>query len=352
MAIPERDWGALYLVVPRVSYSSDLGVVLGMGVERWSFGFRRQPYAVRSSLALDGSSKRQTFAGQADFKRRSVGHDRFTTFSFAASGIESLRFHGFGNGTSAEGDKVFYYVNQQLYRADLGVGWGLEGPVKLHVTLRGQYSQTDPDHPTNRDGFITQANPPGLGTVAHLGAAAKFEVDTRDKKMGARKGFHLEIEGAEYPVGLEEGEAYGLASAVASTYLTPPGFDRFTVALRGGGSVSWGDYPYYAASYLGGRRSMRGYPTNRFAGDRAAFGNVEVRLSLFDLTLLLPAEFGVWGLYDVGRVWHDSDVDDEWRDNKGGGFFLGFVERSAAFTFGIAKGDEDRRFYFGLGLPF
>ena len=351
LAFQERDWGSLYLIVPRLGFNSDLGLVAGLGVERWSFGFRRQPYAVRSSFAFDGSSLRKAFRGQADFKRKSVGRDRFTTFSVLGSGIEGLRFHGYGNGTTATEDKTFYYVSQRALQADLGLGWGLEGPVKLHFTLRARHTTTDPDDPTNASGFISQAQPLGLGTFGQFGAALKFEVDTRDKKMGAKRGFHVEVEGAEYPLHWEKATgAFGTAQATASTYLTP--FDRLTFAVRGGAQVAWGDYPYFAAAYLGGRGSMRGYPQNRFAGDAAVFGSAEVRLSLFDLFMILPAEFGLWGLYDVGRVYHDDDVDDEWKDDKGGGFFLGFLDRSFVLTLGLAKGDEGKRVYVGFGLPF
>ena len=52
---------------------------------------------------------------------------------------------------------------------------------------------------------------------------------------------------------------------------------------------------------------MRGLHKNRFAGDALLYGNLELRLALATVSMVVPAELGLFGAADVGRVFHAAD---------------------------------------------
>ena len=77
------------------------------------------------------------------------------------------------------------------------------------------------------------------------------------------------------------------------------------------GKKLWGDFPYYEASFLGGSGTLRGLQEERFAGDAAISGSVELRAFLARLTFLFPMEVGVFALGDIGRVYADGDASSK-----------------------------------------
>jgi outer membrane translocation and assembly module TamA len=113
--------------------------------------------------------------------------------------------------------------------------------------------------------------------------------------------------------------------------------------------VARGDFPFAEAAFLGGAGSMRGYPTQRFAGDAAAFGSVELRQPLGQVRLLVRGRLGVFALADAGRVWMDGDSPGGWHTDYGAGVWFETVGIPITLTY--ARGDLDR-FYLGMGMPF
>jgi hemolysin activation/secretion protein len=154
--------------------------------------------------------------------------------------------------------------------------------------------------------------------------------------MGARaRGFN----GRLGPFGSVGGEARTYLSLGAGPIL----------ALRAGGEIVRGDFPFHEAAFLGGPGSLRGYPFQRFAGDAAAHASAELRQPLGQVKLLVRGRLGVFALADAGRVWMNGDSPGSWHTDVGGGVWfetLGYVG-----TFTIAQGDVTR-WYVGLGLPF
>ena len=73
---------------------------------------------------------------------------------------------------------------------------------------------------------------------------------------------------------------------------------------------------------------MRLGRVNRYAGDAAAYGSVELRLALGRMKLVLPADFGVFGLADGGRVFLDGESSDRWHGAVGGGVWLAYLNRA------------------------
>jgi hemolysin activation/secretion protein len=145
---------------------------------------------------------------------------------------------------------------------------------------------------------------------------------------------------------------FGEVHGEASTYLTPGGAFRPTLALRAAGKRVWGDYPFQEAAYIGGHTSVRGLRAERFGGDGSLYGNAELRLPLGRFSGLLPGEFGIFGLGDVGRVFLEGESSRKWHTAAGGGVWFSFLTRGSTLSVAIAKSEERTGLYVDAGFMF
>ncbi len=130
------------------------------------------------------------------------------------------------------------------------------------------------------------------------------------------------------------------------------------VAVRAGGHKNWGRYPFHEAAFIGGggffggSQTVRGLLQNRYAGDASVYGNAEIRTRLGRMTLVLPAEVGVFALADVGRVFLDGEDSDEWHPGYGGGLWLSYLNRNNTFSITVAESEGRALLYIRLGFAF
>jgi hemolysin activation/secretion protein len=125
-----------------------------------------------------------------------------------------------------------------------------------------------------------------------------------------------------------------------------------TLSFRAGGRKLWGDYPYFEAAFIGDRGTVRLSRENRYAGDAAAYGSTELRLSLFRMTLLVPTDVGVFGLADAGRVFLEGESSNTWHTAFGGGLWLGFLGPAHTVSVAVAASEERTGVYVQGGFGF
>lgn len=338
------DWGGYVDPVAWASVGPDLGLFVGTGFMAKKFGFRKDPFASRQVLRAGYATTAQTY--RAEFrgiwhKENSRGN---TSLLVRASGIEILRFHGFGN-ESAAGDDDFFKVQSNQFLLEPGITFRF-GQVAWTIGPRAQFTTLD----DNSDRFIaTIPNLYGAGDFGEIGVRSNITIDTRDVRAAARKGVLIELEGTVYPGIWDVVTTFGKVSGLASTYLSA---GPATLALRAGGEKVFGDFPWFESAFLGGRTTIRGWHEQRFAGDASAYGNAELRLHVARVPIVVPADVGIFGLADVGRVYLDGETSDEWHSSFGGGISLGFLSRINTITVAVAKSDEKTGLYLRAGFLF
>lgn len=335
---PPRDWGSDFApVAPWAAWEANVGPVLGAGPVWTRYGFRRQPYARQTTLRVlyapleDGIG----IEGIADYKRTGTGGG--LRLAAGARTFQLTRFHGFGNESPGKIQEIYEVTSNELRAEAL---W--YGPVGRRATYRfGPVARwLDPREPA----FAGVTEPRGSDGWMGAGAIAELRVDGRDTLPVTRRGWWLGARAEGY--GSDLGP-FGSVGGEARTYLSLGAGP--VLALRAGGQVAQGDFPFHEAAFLGGPGSLRGYPFQRFAGDAAAFGSAELRYPVGQVKLLVRGRLGVFALADAGQVWIDGNSPGSWRTDVGGGVWfetLGYVG-----TFTIAQGDVIR-WYLGLGLPY
>ncbi|HEX2190841.1 MAG TPA: BamA/TamA family outer membrane protein [Longimicrobiaceae bacterium] len=345
---PPRTWGSSRsLFSPIVGWKSNVGPVVGGGPGGTRYGFRRHPHATRWTLQGTWAPLENRFAAEyrADFRRVS-SPDHFTVLA-RASEMEVTRFHGFGNETTSEGDGDRYRVwHTQLSLEPLWHRFPGEGArLSFGPLVRWYDAEVEPGTP------LAAIRPRGTEPFGEVGARAEAEWDRRDSATFPRSGFRLTAGGTVVPLGWDADGPFGRAQAEGNAYFSLPGERGPTLALRAGGVRALGDFPFQEAAFVGGSRTLRGYSYERFAGDAAAYANLELRAPLLPAKIGVRGELGVTALADAGRVWADGEDSDEWHTALGGGAWFAFMQRRAVASVLFAHGEKGD-LYFRLGFPF
>jgi hypothetical protein len=334
-----RDWGRKSGIRPAVDFRSGSGLLIGAGAGFTRYGFRREEYRYRldakALYSIDTGGFGVELFGDYHPENTRVG----LSLDASATQFETFRFYGYGNDTEpldGVSPRVFrdqLTVRPALYRATAGTYVGV-GPI-----VRYGNPNYDAGSP------IDLLRPAGADAYAQAGAAAELRLDRDTHRGAAHRGYSLEAGATAYPALLDVASAFTSAHAVARAWV-PLG--RPFLALRAGGQKLWGSFPVHEAAFLGGRSSLRGYETDRFAGDASIFGSTELHAPLGTLVLLVRGDVGVFGLADAGRVYVAGESPGGWHTSYGGGAWFSSLGHTLSLAYATG---ETGRLYLRLGMP-
>lgn len=347
---PPRDWGRWIRPRPFVRAGPDFGLLLGGGVQRTRYGFRKDPYAsdvwVRGAVALgDGWGLVEATADLRRENARSV-----VELEARASGIDVLRHYGLGNATPADQVSAFYKVevNEGGLEARIVHPLGTRATVRAGPFIRYTSAEAD-DGPRLFNQIADTVY--GAGNFLSAGLHAAVDVSLLgDPTSGP--GLALSVAGRLRPPVGDVRESYASVQAIARAALQPTAAGSRLPALgvRVGLHSVYGHFPFQDAARLGGGENLRGLPSDRFAGDRALYANLELRQPVAQVDVILPAEIGIYGIWDVGRVWVDGASPGGWHQGRGGGVWLAFLDRANALSLSVVRSAERTGIYAGVGF--
>ncbi|MCE2431667.1 MAG: hypothetical protein J4F29_01905 [Candidatus Latescibacteria bacterium] len=376
------DWGGQTATAPIIRVNPDLDVFLGMTYHRQYFGYRKDPFSsqhfFKIGLAKDNDLEGIKLFASYTGNFREFMRDFDARIYLKYSGIQIIRFNGFGNKTEIPEPSSFYKVEQNHfvfapalefragdYKGDMPhVGMGsLRSKLTIDFGPIIKYSNTP--FSSNSEKYIGSRDHPLYGTdsFGQVGALGEVVYDTRNSLGYPTQGVRVRVAGDIYPGVWDVESTFGSIDGAASTYLTAPIPTTPTLVLRAGGKKVWGTFPFHESAFLGGSGfvgggissgNLRGFRKNRFAGETALYGNSELRLVLTKIKLLVLGELGVFGAADAGRVIYDGDPDnaDKWHNSIGGGFWLSFLQRQQTLSAAIVKGDDLAGVYLRAGFMF
>ncbi|HEV8362187.1 MAG TPA: BamA/TamA family outer membrane protein [Gemmatimonadaceae bacterium] len=345
-----RDWGTWTFMQRAVTYSPTVGVLASVSYTHYRYGFRRNPYSSRSLIRFDASINERRPRLTYDGIFRPMNSRKYLDLQLLTSGIELIRFHGFGNETRSDSGTSYYRVFQNLFRAEPAwvipsgkhVTWSLGGVAQFTETRDGAGTHT----------LVAAQRPYGIGSFGEVGARLGLSVDHTDLASAPTKGVRLTARGALYPAVWDVESTFGEGQVEASTYLSARGYFAPTLAFRAGGQHIWGTFPFHNAAFLGGSRTLRGWDEQRFAGRSAIYGSSELRVRLGKLGILVPADIGILGFADVGKVIMDGESSDEMHNGIGGGIWIAPITRTHTVSMSFARGRERTGFYLKSGFAF
>lgn len=367
--VPPRDWKSDTTAFPDLGFQPDVGVFLGASITHTRYAFRRDPWASKhrfsAGYATQAQAPRVSYRGLF----RAPSSPIVGGLDVQFSGIELLRFYGFGNETLTGGEDAEFRVRNEQTRAFPSLtGDILDGQLSLTAGPYLAFSRT-----RSGDRLIDRQSPYGSGNFGQIGAEASVRLDTRET---------IEVDGLLLPFNSNPAAGFptgGVLIDLAARY-SPPVWDveksystifgsaalfakvtkdaRVTIAARVGGERNFGSTPYFDRAAIGGGRFFQGSSTNRgfrprrFAGDASVYSNADVRVFLARVKLVVPGDVGVHGFGDVGRVFLDSEISNDWHASGGGGLWFSPLVRPNTLSVSLAHSSEDTLVYVRLGFHY
>lgn len=344
--LEHRDWGRRTSPQVYPGFSSDLGLFIGGGFFTTGYGFRYVPYSDSHSIMAGYATSAQSgiFDYRGDFRK--PNSSLFSTFSVRASGLEFLRFYGFGNETSEDESDDFYKIRQRMISVFPALHYSFSPSFEIYGGFQSKYNAAKDDPDT----LLGQIRPYGYANFLQVGLRLGFKWDTRNPLKASDPGFRIGVEGFVYPKAVTVEDTISGIEGEAAAYLSLA--ESLILALSVGGKKISGKVPYTEAAYIGGASTVRGYDKNRFAGDASLYGRIELRLILGKAIFIIPGEYGIFGLTDIGRVYLKGESSNKWHPAYGGGIFFSVLDLATVFSLAVATSEERTAIYIRAGYSF
>ena len=336
---------------PILDYDSDNGLILGGGPILYKHGFRTEPYVYRMELSGAYATNLRSYMliYNGDFYSLIKGVRVLLYMGKTQLSIND--FYGFGNETvfNEKLDRNDYYdISQDLFIVKPTFEFNTSEVSAFSIGASYRYSDITSDDNT----FMSMNRFYGFGNFSYLGFHTLSRFDSRDSDIYPYKGFYADIYGDYYPELLNNDNQFGKAGFDVRTYLTTELLSRITLALRTVGEKVWGTFPFYEAAFLGGSNSLRGFNQNRFAGDASLLGQLELRMKIARINILIPAEFGISVFGEVGRVFLNGEESKKWHNAYGGGIWMSYVARMLNLGLDVGNSKDGLVFYLTTGFSY
>jgi outer membrane protein assembly factor BamA len=262
------------------------------------------------------------------------------------------RFFGFGNGSSEH--------DESNYTAQQGVGL-VRLNYRLQPTLELTYQSRVRVFRVRQGGvdrlpFIGDEHPgtPGLGGATMVGQEIGLVYDNRDDTNIPRQG-GFGLFSAEFIPRLL-GSSFTAIKYAAEIRKFIPLHERFVLAMHSRINYlqSSDDVPFFEQNDVGGRRSLRGFGSNRFVDRNSFFASAELRTRVYDRQIFgVNAELELAPFFDFGQVFKSSRSSPFNDLHAVGGLgFRGVVRPQVVGFVDIGLGEQGAAVFTGLEYPF
>lgn len=345
------------VITPAIGFNPDDGVSLGFSYSRTKKGFQRNPFSSQHRFKGGYFFATKGFALNYDAEFANIMNDwnlhiggQFTSANFTNN------FFGFGNETQNFDDDLDFDYNRvktsiYMVKAGLIKKGNFGSDYGFRTILEGvELEDTD-----NR--FITDLIPESNNTFYERryfgGIEAQYKYASFDDKINPTRGMTFNIDAGGKTEFKDSDNTFGYINADIGFYNSLSRNRKLVLKTDLRSQFRIGDnFLFYQAANIGGRNGLRGYRTERFTGNKSLVGSADLRYSFNSFkTNILPLQIGVFGGFDVGRVWIQDDTSDKWHNDYGGGFWITAAE-SLSGTFNFFNSPEGLRFSFGFGLNF
>ncbi len=342
---------------PGFGYNPDDGFKIGLQNSFVTNGFKRNPFTAKHTLAAGYYFATSGFdlAYRGEFAYI-LGNFNLAIGAYYSSPNSANNFFGFGNETQNFDDELDFDYNRTrigLYGAE--VGFVRKTPFGSYFGYMANFEGIKVDDTDGR--FITEEfepqDPEFFERKFFGGLEGTYRYESYDNTLNPSRGMKFEMV-AGGKANLEEvNDNFGYFKPYLEFYNALTRNRKLVLNTRTQAHFNIGDdYEFYQAAVLGGNTGLRGYRWQRFTGKTAFAAGADLRYSFNQFkTSFLPFQIGIFGGYDVGRVWVKNDISNEWHDSYGGGFWVNSAE-AVSGTFSLFGSEDGLRFSFGFGLSF
>ena len=345
-------------IIPAFGFNPDDGFRLGLMNTYTYYGFHRNPftqqhqfrggyYFATNSFDLEYEG---TFAGIFENYNLFLG-GRVTSPSFA------VNFFGLGNeSVNEDDDRGLNYNRVRLSTYEAEIGAVKSGRFGSYFGYKASIEGVQVDNTNDR--FITEqtgftANDRVFERIWFLGIDGTYSYESYDVPVNPTLGMKFELQTGAKMNTDETERTFGYVNTNLGFYNSLIRSRKLVLRTEALAQFNIGrNYEFYQAAQIGGENLLRGYRTQRFSGQTALAGSVDLRYSFNQFkTKFLPLQFGIFTGVDTGRVWVKGDGSKKWHSDYGGGFWFNSADAIQG-TFNLFAGEDGLRFSFGFGFKF
>lgn len=306
-----------------VGYNIDDGIILGGGALINRYNFRDSTeHKITGNLAIRTGAFAISYEGLISSFSKTFDLTLDGTISFPRN-VDN--YFGLGNETTKiTNDKTYYRVR-------FSYAW-LNPMLKQTINDNFSYSfgafyqyfkVTDTSNRFIGDIYTVLLDSTAYIPHNYIGINARYNLDTRNSEVLPQRGILWETDFLGFYSIIDEGKNFIKVKSDLSFYLSFNKDPRVVFAFRFGGATNIGENEFYHSNFLGGKTNLRGFRSNRFAGDNSFYQNTEMRIKLLNIrSYVLNGQTGIMIFNDIGRVWVNGEESKKWHDGYGAGIWL------------------------------
>ena len=337
-------------------YNVDDGVLLGVGIWRRTFGFRKEPYATDNKFSILYAPSRGAYQirYKGEFNELISTYDLVLKADLLNPALHN--FFGLGNNTEIDEEKEtpFYLARYKYFTLEAALRKRIAGVLSFTAGPVLYRYWIEPEDNVRKilekPSLISMDSLSVYTQKTFVGGRISVDLNTLNDELFPTRGIHwvndfTMVKGLTDLTGnltrfTSDMEVYSSLRAPAKV---------ISVLRFGFGHIFNKDFEYFQALNMGANNFLRGFRKNRFSGNTLAYGSLELRVKLFESRwYVLPGSFGLVGFNDIGRVWLRGEKSGRWHNSYGGGFYyVPFNLVIVSATMGFSK--EERLLNFSIG---
>lgn len=344
-------------IVPNFDYNPDEDFSFGIEYVKTINKFKRNPFTSQYTFNGEYHSATNGFelSYEAEFASI-VGDYNFMAGVNYTSPNYSENFFGLGNETNNFDDDLgldYNRVGLQEYGAKIAMV--NKTPFGSFFRFTAGFEGIEVQDDEGR--FITEdflsSDPDLFDRKYFAGLDAMYRYESYDDRLNPTRGMLFELNlGAKQNTADTERQ-YGYFKPYMGFYNSLTRDRKLVLKTRAEAHINIGNgYEFYQSAQLGAESGLRGYRLERFSGKTSFGTGADLRYS-FDTvnTSFLPFQFGIYGGYDLGRVWMEDGNSKVWHDSYGGGLWINSADAIKG-KMSLFAGSEGPRFQVSLGFKF
>lgn len=346
-----RDLSSL---TPLLGFDPDDGLGFGLQYNYQKNSLIRNPFTDDHHVGLTYYTQTQSidafYSGEYAFILNNINlgiNARYSSPNYTDN------FFGFGNDSQNPDDELGLDFNRvRIQHIAISPSLIFRGYQGSRFEAGVSYENIEVEQTEGRFIETVEVNDNIFSGQDFVGAYISYEFDNLRETLVSKAGIGLKMTlGHKSNLNEDRNFSYIIPEARIATKIDNKGALVFASKAKAHIIFS-NEFEFFQGASIGGNDGLRGFRQQRFVGKRSLYHSSDIRLSLGTLRNgILPISMGVYGGFDYGRVWVDSDNSGVWHTSPGGGFYFslgGFTALNLAYF----SSDEGGRFTFGLSLPF
>lgn len=331
---------------PVLFYSNFDRFYAGLSYNITRHKWRSEPFAAKHHIGVKYS-----------FGQKAMSSDYFSIFpnTFGRWDLNLLadfdlvrwrNFYGLGNENTISTNRDFNRVRSKEFMGKAGVSRSWD-KKRSRFYVNAMFQHYDVIKDTGR----IVAKIPGLqseqlyNAKQFAGAEMGYVFMGVNNTVLATKGlaFFAGVDGLQ---NLEESSRQLMRYQARVEWFRPVG-PAFGLRISGAAATLSGNPEFYQYNSIGGTNSMRGFQRDRFYGNTTFASQNEVRYLRNVRTRIFNGKAGVFGFYDLGRVWLNGQKNNQWHSGYGAGVII-VPFNKIAFSASYGKSKDDSNFHFDI----